>query len=290
MIACHPVPVKNRPIQIVSREDGSGTRDGFVEYITNKEKKTMQLSKDAIIADSTAAMLSNVRSNPGAIGYDSEGYVTDDVKILHLDGIDIEDTQNYPLKRNLTVVYKESIDTTPNRIDSKAIYDTNQAAKKFLQYITSSDVKEQIQKGYVALDNSTPYVVAPNLFGTVTISGSTSLEPLMQELKAMYKKVQPNVQVDITAGGSGVGRDDVRDNKVDFGMISATLSDSQKENIQNGDTTIQVKTMDIALDKIAIIVNKLNPYNNITASKLWDIFDIEKTGYKTWGDMNLEET
>jgi len=278
--ACGNVSVEDRPIQIVSRESGSGTRAGFFEYVTGD--KNTQLPLDSVLADSTASMLSNVSSNPGAIGYDSFGYVTNDVKILKLDGVDIQDTDNYPLKRSLTVVYKDKLDSS-----LKSHYYDNYAAEKFLEYIQSSDVKDKIQEGYVAIDNSVPYVVEDDLPGLVSISGSTSLEPLMQQLKAMYHLVQPNVRVDITAGGSGVGRDDVRDDKVDFGMISAELTDEQREDIQKGDQTIQVLTADIAIDKIAIIVNKKNPYDEISKLQLQNIYDINKPGYKDWKSMYL---
>ena len=75
---------ENKNISVVTREDGSGTKSAFMEIIGLKGKSDVS---GVIIGSSTAAVLNEVKSNPFAIGYDSLGYITDDVKMLKVDGV-----------------------------------------------------------------------------------------------------------------------------------------------------------------------------------------------------------
>ncbi|MBP1762381.1 MAG: phosphate binding protein [Firmicutes bacterium] len=71
------------PITVVSREEGSGTRDAFSEIALNKE----DIVKDAIIQNSTGAVRTTVAGDKNAIGYISLASVNKDVKALDLDGV-----------------------------------------------------------------------------------------------------------------------------------------------------------------------------------------------------------
>ena len=100
---------ENKNISVVTREDGSGTKSAFMEIIGLKGKSDVS---GVIIGSSTAAVLNEVKSNPLAIGYDSLGYITDDVKMLKVDGVEatVENIKNgsYKISRPLNVVYQES--------------------------------------------------------------------------------------------------------------------------------------------------------------------------------------
>lgn len=81
----------NREIMVVSREDGSGTRGAFVELFGIEEKdadgnKTDRTTEEAVIANKTDVMLSQVAGNETAIGYVSVGSLNDSVKALKVDG------------------------------------------------------------------------------------------------------------------------------------------------------------------------------------------------------------
>jgi phosphate transport system substrate-binding protein len=81
------------PIIVVSRETGSGTRGAFEELLKLQSKDattgttTSLITAGALIADSSGAVKSNVSTKPGAIGYDSLGYVDSSVKAVSLDGV-----------------------------------------------------------------------------------------------------------------------------------------------------------------------------------------------------------
>ena len=77
-------------ITVVSREDGSGTRGAFIELFgvqqeENGEKVDMT-TEEAVIANSTAVMMTTVAGDDYAIGYVSLGSLNDTVKALKIDG------------------------------------------------------------------------------------------------------------------------------------------------------------------------------------------------------------
>lgn len=71
-------------INIITREDGSGTRSAFEEIIMGKETK---IKKDAIVQSSTEAVTQAVKGDPNAIGYISLAHLSSDVKGLQIDGV-----------------------------------------------------------------------------------------------------------------------------------------------------------------------------------------------------------
>jgi len=75
----------SRNVSVTVREDGSGTKSAFMELIDLKEKAD---PPGAIVQTGTAGVLAEVKSNPSAIAYESLGYVTDEVKMLTVDGVE----------------------------------------------------------------------------------------------------------------------------------------------------------------------------------------------------------
>jgi phosphate transport system substrate-binding protein len=75
---------EDRPIVKLSRETNSGTHVYFLETVLrmgNKEDKTL-FSMDTLLLPSSEGIVSEVRDNPNAIGYDGLGYVPDDLKMI----------------------------------------------------------------------------------------------------------------------------------------------------------------------------------------------------------------
>ena len=75
---------EDRPIVRLSRETNSGTHVYFLETVLrlgNKEDKTL-FSMDTLLLPSSEGIISEVRDNPNAIGYDGLGYVPDDLKTI----------------------------------------------------------------------------------------------------------------------------------------------------------------------------------------------------------------
>lgn len=75
---------EDRPIVRLSRETNSGTHVYFLETVLRlgeKENKTL-FSMDTLLLPSSEGIISEVRDNPNAIGYDGLGYVPDDLKMI----------------------------------------------------------------------------------------------------------------------------------------------------------------------------------------------------------------
>ncbi|MFB0533842.1 MAG: phosphate ABC transporter substrate-binding protein [Anaerolineae bacterium] len=88
-------------IVVVSREDGSGTREVFEEMVMREKRVTLT----AIVMPSSEAVVEYVARHPTAIGYVSMGYLSPQVKALLVEGVSPmpEDVQSgaYPLTRSL---------------------------------------------------------------------------------------------------------------------------------------------------------------------------------------------
>jgi phosphate transport system substrate-binding protein len=71
-------------INLVIREDGSGTRSAFESMVMNKTK----VKSDAVVQTSTESIKVAVKQDPNAIGYISLAHMTPDVKAITIDGVD----------------------------------------------------------------------------------------------------------------------------------------------------------------------------------------------------------
>jgi phosphate transport system substrate-binding protein len=99
---------------------------------------------------------------------------------------------------------------------------------------------------------------------TVTVAGSTSVNPLMELLTAEYRKTHGNVSFNISATGSGDGIKAVPAETAEIGMSSRELSASEKGS--------GIDEHLIAIDGIAVIVNPGNPLSNLTVDQIRNIY------------------
>lgn len=96
----------------------------------------------------------------------------------------------------------------------------------------------------------------------------------MDELAAAYKKLNPDVTVEIQQSGSGAGIQSAIEGVCDIGMSSRELKDSE---ISAGLTPTVM-----ALDGIAVIVNKDNSVDTLSSEQIQSIY-IGKT--TSWADV-----
>lgn len=102
--------------------------------------------------------------------------------------------------------------------------------------------------------------------GTVVLSGSTSVNPLVQALAEAFMAKNPGIKiVEQNVTGSGAGISDAKDAKsvVDFGMSSRSLT-STEEAVLN--------KIQICLDGLAVVVNNSNPIDEISPAQLYKIY------------------
>lgn len=109
-------------------------------------------------------------------------------------------------------------------------------------------------------------VLASEVKGTVVLSGSTSVNPLIQALAEAFMEKNPGIKIiEQNVTGSGAGIKDAKDPKstVDFGMSSRAITSKEAEVLNK---------VQICLDGLAVVVNKENPLNKITPEQLYKIF------------------
>lgn len=76
----------NSSFTVVTREEGSGTRDAFISLIMGGKNGT-NITKSAIVQSSTDAIKQSVKGNPNAIGFMSLADVDDSVKVVKIGGV-----------------------------------------------------------------------------------------------------------------------------------------------------------------------------------------------------------
>lgn len=246
-------------ISVLTREEGSGTRGAFIELLGIEEKNADGKKVDKTIdtaetTNSTSVMITTVQGNKAAIGYISLGSLDKSkVKALKVDGAEAS-TDNVKNGE-----YKVS---RPFNIATKG--DTTGVASDFIKFILSADGQAVVEKnGYISEGNTGAYK-ASGQKGKITIGGSSSVTPVMEKLKEAYVKLNPDVTVDVQQNDSSSGMKGAIDGIYDIGMASRDVKDSEKEAGLN--------SIKIALDGIAVIVNKDNALDAITSEQIKNIY------------------
>ena len=243
------------PITVISREDGSGTRGAFVELLgVEDEDGNDMTTTSAEISNSTEVVIQSVAGNTGAIGYISLGSLDDTVKGVNIDGVEptAENIENgsYTVSRPFNVATKGEL--------------TNEAAQDFMNYIMSAEGQAVVEEeGYIPVEGAEAFT-STNPSGSVTISGSSSVSPLMEKLKEAYEAVNPNVSIELQTSDSTTGMTNTINGMCDIGMASREL---KQEELDQG----LVNTV-IATDGIAIIVNNDSPIEELTSEQVRDIY------------------
>jgi len=256
-------------ISVISREDGSGTRGAFVELFGVEEKdaegnKIDYTTLEAIITNSTSVMMTSVAGDEKAIGYISLGSLNDSVKAIQIDGVDAtaDNIKNgsYAISRPFNI----------------ATYgDVSELTQDFINFILSEEGQAVVEEeGYISEGNNGAYEKSNGLSGKITVGGSSSVTPVMGKLKEAYEELNPDVSVDVQQTDSSTGMEDTLAGVCQIGMASRALKDSEMEDGLIGQT--------IALDGIAVIVNKESDISDITSEQVKNIYTGEIT---SWDDI-----
>lgn len=246
-------------ISVLTREEGSGTRGTFIELLGIEEKNADGKKVDKTIdtaetTNSTSVMITTVQGNKAAIGYISLGSLDKSkVKALKVDGAeaaaDNVKSGEYKVARPFNIATKG---------------DATGVASDFIKFILSADGQAVVEKnGYISEGNTGAYK-ASGQKGKITIGGSSSVTPVMEKLKEAYVKLNPDVTVDVQQNDSSSGMKGAIDGIYDIGMASRDVKDSEKEAGLN--------SIKIALDGIAVIVNKDNALDAITSEQIKNIY------------------
>lgn len=254
-------------ISVVSREDGSGTRGAFVELTGVEEKdadgnKVDHTSIDAIIANSTDVVMNNVAGDSNAIGYVSLGSLNDQVKAVKVDGV--EATTD-------TIKDKSYAISRPFNIAIKKEGKLSDAAQDFYNYIMSGEGQKIVEDNkYIKIDENAAAFESNGASGKVVVAGSSSVTPVMEKLKEAYEAVNGDVTVEVQQSDSTTGMTSAIEGTCDIGMASRELSEEEAQKLTS---------TAIALDGIAVVVNKENGIDDLTMEQIKGIFTGEITDW-----------
>lgn len=256
----------SKTISVVTREEGSGTRDAFTELtgvlVKDGDNKTDNTTTSAVTINSTEAVITNVKDNEAAIGYISLGSLNDTVKALKIGGVeataDNVKSGDYAVSRPFNIAYKGEL---------------SDVAQDFVDYIMSSDGQKIVSdNGYVTVSENAAYS-GKKPSGKISVAGSSSVSPVMEKLAEAYQKVNTYAKVEIQTSDSSAGMQSAMGGTCDIGMASRDLKDEEK-------SALKVET--IAKDGIAVIVNNANTCDDLTLDQVKSIYTGETT---VWSDI-----
>lgn len=243
-------------ITVISREEGSGTRNEFQNIIGTDAKGTDK------IALSTAEVAQMVSDDTNAVGYAaySTAELPENVKEISVNGV-IPSAENissgkYPLCRNYYLAYSGEL---------------SEAETDFLAYIMSAG-QAVANNDCVAVKKSTSFL-SDKSSGSIKISGSTSIAPLIEKMAEDYKNYNPNVSIEINATDSSDGLNAAIRGECDMAMSSRELADYEDELLTK---------KAIAKDAIGVFVNEANPVNDLSAEQIKQIYD---NNAEKWSDI-----
>ena len=244
-------------INVISREDGSGTRGAFVELTGVEQKvngkKIDMTTEDAQITNNTAVMLTTVAGDDYAIGYVSMGSMSDSVKAVKIEGVEATAENvaggSYKIARPFSIAY---------RADK-----LSDLGCDFISYVMSAEGQAIIENnGYVASGDAVAYVSAmPE--GKLVIAGSSSVSPVMEKLAESYQKINTSAEIEIQTSDSTTGMTAAMDGSCEIGMASRALKEAEAAAL---DSVV------MAMDGIAVIVNHANPTEELSVEQICAIY------------------
>ena len=256
-----------KQIDVISREDGSGTRGAFVELTGVEQKidgkKVDMTTEDAQITNNTAVMMTTVAGDTYAIGYISLGSLNDSVKAVKVAGVEAtaENVKSgaYKVARPFNIAWKED-----------ALSD---AGKDFIAYILSSEGQAIVNaNGYVGSDDAAAYEAA-GVTGKLVVAGSSSVSPVMEKLAEAYMAANTGVEIEIQTSDSTTGMTSAMEGACEIGMASRELKEAE---------AAELESTAIAMDGIAVIVNNENPVENLSLEQIGAIYTGETT---VWNEL-----
>lgn len=252
-------------IHLFTREAGSGTRSAFVDVVgIVDENGDDNLTPLATVQNSTNATMQAVEGDAHAVSYISLGSLNNTVKALAINNVKptVENIQSgdYLLTRNFSVTHGTNL---------------SEVAQDFWDFMSSKEAQTLVaEDGYVSIDQNAPNYTPSELSGSISIVGSTSVEPTIQRFSELYRELNPDVRIDITAPGSGAGITSTIDGSADIGMTSREPSPDEAAQLLN--------TKAIAVDGIVLIVNTKNTIDNINVDQIQEMYLDE---YTSWNEI-----
>jgi len=257
------------------RENSSGTYMYFKEHVLANE----DFASDVQTLQGTAAVVNAVSKDKASIGYGGIGYAKG-VRAIKVKkdatspGIEpsLDNVVNgtYPISRYLYMY---------------TVGEPEGAIKHFIQWCRSpvgQKICEEVSYYPLPADKKGGDAgAAPAGKATITVKGSDTMVILGQRWAEHYMKSNPDITIQITGGGSGVGIAAMIDGKTNICQASRPMKAEEKKKIKDKQGKDPVEFA-VAMDGLAIFVNEASKLQEISIPELKSIY----TGkVKTWSAL-----
>lgn len=273
-----------KQITVISREQGSGTREAFDKIVTDGNgnylemkdkngKKIYNTTDKADIQKEAGNVLTKVSTDRYAIGYVSLASLNDSVKTLRVNGVvpSVETVLNgsYVLQRPFVIMTTQKTSLTALTADFLAYLKSweveTPVQKSGCVYLTDPALRANVGEEPIPVSEFVPKNTLPS-GGKIIVNGSTSMEKFIKESMAGYAQLYGREADEIFTldlQGSSVGKTSVKNDKNGnkIGLSSVTVK-------ENG-----IASFNVCLDVIAVIAHKENSaLQSLTLKQLYQIY------------------
>lgn len=140
------------------------------------------------------------------------------------------------------------------------------------------------------IESIEPYHPAKQLKGAAVLSGSTTMMELGKQWADRFRKFHTEVKFDRGVDGTEAAIKALAEDPTVIAGLSRPLTDDDKKMLQSGKCKDPLAII-VALDPLALYVNKANPIVGVTPDQLESIFRAPNAGQKhaaTWGDLGVQ--
>jgi len=257
-------------INVYTRSDACGAAETWAQYLDGHRQE--ELKGTGIYGDPGIAEA--VRSDRLGIGYCNLSYGYDMVSGLQIGGLRvvpidvdgngrIDDYEDfYGTKREMAAAIADGSSPSPPARDLYLVAkdEFTGVAREFVRWVLTDGQQYVESAGYVSLpadklaeemEKLGGSESETSLEGDITISGAFALYPMTVTWANEFKKLHPDVKINISAGGAGKGMADVLAGMVDIAMVSRGIYPAETEK----------GAFEVAVTKdcVVCIVNASNP-------------------------------
>ena len=158
--------------------------------------------------------------------------------------------------------------------------------------LVSAGLTGNVAHAVQAIDAGIPeYKAATGISGNLSSVGSDTLANLMSLWAEDFNRAYPNVNIQIQAAGSSTAPPALTEGTSNLGPMSREMKDDETEAFE-GKQGYKPTAIPVAVDALAVMVNKDNPVKGLTMEQVDGIFSsTNKCGgvasIETWGDAGV---
>ncbi|MCI0441112.1 MAG: PstS family phosphate ABC transporter substrate-binding protein [Chloroflexi bacterium] len=279
---------------------GPGTDSGTFDYFTEEIVGEAQASRsDYVASEDDNVLVQGIDGDRNALGYFGYAYYVqnpDKLKAVAVDGgsgcvtptdATIASGQYSPLSRPIFIyVNKDALERPEVKAFVEFYMENGGELSAEVGYIAlaSSIYQENLAmvRGETASSSQPP--ATQQLRGTIEIDGSSTVFPVTEAVAEEFRKVHPNVQVNVGVSGTGGGFKRFTEGETQISDASRPIKDSEAQAAAaNGIEYIELR---VAIDGLSVLVNPQNDFAQcMTVEQLKAIWEPGST-IDSWDDIN----